>query len=214
MFPDISLFLKVPSYLHLFHFFHNTVFFSGVAAVFTVCLQQGAAYLGSRGSGTCPWVGLCVVQHHHWLCYCLAALASIHARLSPPTVLCTASAHYELQRLPCAALFIKVWRWSDFGHHCCTRSAHINIHEAVVVWLCVWLIQLFKPSTSWEPAKRRLLLFWFIRLSRSQNVADFDIMDNKTAVTQIYLSRLKGGGWDDIRASVFSSFTWGDMLLF
>lgn len=75
--------------------------------------------------------------HHHWLLYCLAALAPIHAHLNPPTVLCAASLHAELQRLPCAALFIKAsCRWLDFGHHCCTRSAHTNIHETVIVWLC------------------------------------------------------------------------------
>lgn len=45
--------------------------------------------------------------HHDWLFYCLAALASIHAQLNPPTVLCSASIHYKQQRLPCAALFIK-----------------------------------------------------------------------------------------------------------
>lgn len=122
---------------------------------------------------SCFWgaevVGLCVSQslcglHHDWLFYCLAALASIHAQLNPPTVLCSASIHYKQQQLPCAALFIKTWRWLAFIHHCCTRSAHIN----TCVIVCVWLGQLFNHL---QPAERWILLLLFICLSRSQNVA-------------------------------------------
>lgn len=109
--------------------------------------------------------------HHDWLFYCLAALASIHAQLNPPTVLCSASIHYKQQRLPCAALFIKAWRWLAFRHHCCMISVHISVHETVIVWLCVCVCETWTNLQDCKPAKRCLLLLSFICLSRSKNVA-------------------------------------------
>lgn len=180
MCPDISLFLKVPSSLHLFLFFHNTpaavlpscVFLWGGCCFY--CMPPTRSCLSGEQKQWDLYVSRSLCGPAPPLTLLLFGCTGVHSCPSepPPTVLCTTSAHYKLQRLPCAALFIKVWRWSDFGHHCCTRSAHINIHETAIVWLCVWLIQLFKPSTFWEPAKRCLLLSWFTCLSRSQNVAD------------------------------------------